>query len=176
MGRMPAAKERSSRTPRVNAASHENHDLALQVLRQFRLVFNAVKTHFQQVEKRAGIGGAQLWALSIVQRAPDIGVVQLSRTMDIHQSTASNLVKLLVERGLVTAERNGDDRRSVQLRLLRAGSKVLRKAPGPFSGVLPQALEGLDVATLRRMKKDLRALLTALQPDKRAARTPLADL
>jgi len=28
------------------------------VLRQFRVVFNAVKTHFRQVEREAGVGGA----------------------------------------------------------------------------------------------------------------------
>ena len=41
-------------------------------LRRFRRVFNAVKTHFQQVEKRAGVGGAQLWALSVIGARPGI--------------------------------------------------------------------------------------------------------
>ena len=31
----------------------------VRVLRRFRLVFNAVKTHFQQVEKKAGVGDSQ---------------------------------------------------------------------------------------------------------------------
>ena len=30
------------------------------VLRRFRVVFNAVRTHFQQVESQAGLGGAQI--------------------------------------------------------------------------------------------------------------------
>ena len=70
-------------------------------LRKFRSVFNAVKTHFQQVEKRAGIGGAQLWALSVVHAQPDIGVGGLARAMDIHQTTASNLVKAMATAGLL---------------------------------------------------------------------------
>lgn len=69
---------------------------AARVLRRFRLVFNAVKTHFQQVEKRTGLGGAQLWALSIIRQRPDIGVGDLANAMDIHQSTASNLVRALL--------------------------------------------------------------------------------
>ena len=72
-----------------------------QVLRRFRVVFNAVKTHFQQVEKQAGIGGAQIWALSVVQQHPGIRVSALAVAMDIHQSTASNLVRQLAERQLV---------------------------------------------------------------------------
>jgi DNA-binding MarR family transcriptional regulator len=69
---------------------------AARVLRQFRQIFNAVKTHFQQVEKIVGLGGAQVWALSVIRDAPDIGVCSLAQAMNIHQSTASNLVKTLV--------------------------------------------------------------------------------
>ena len=151
-------------------------DTAALVLRQFRQVFNAIKTHFQQVEKSAGVGGAQAWALSIVQRRPGIGVNDLASAMDVHQSTASNLVKGLVERRMLRVERSSEDRRAVQLRVLALGASVLRKAPTPFTGVLPEALAALDEATLQRLYKDLSALLAALHPDKRAARTPLADL
>ena len=60
--------------PATASAAGGARDPAAQVLRRFRLVFNAVKSHFQQVEKRAGIGGAQLWALSVIGAAPDIGM------------------------------------------------------------------------------------------------------
>jgi len=146
------------------------------VLRRFRQVFKAFKSHFQQLEKEVGLGGAQVWALSTVRANPGIGVGELARAMDIHQSTASNLVKALVERGFVRADRTGDDRRAVQLTLLAAGRRVLQAAPGPFTGVLPQALASLDLPTLRRLRRDLAALLAALKPDKRAARELLADL
>ena len=151
-------------------------DPAVRVLRRFRLVFNAVKSHFRQVEKRASIGGAQLWALSIVRSRPGIGVNDLARAMDVQQSTASNLVKSLSQRELVAAEKRGLDRRSVQLRILPAGRRVLRRAPGPFSGVLPEALSELDPKTLQRLDADLGKLIEALGTDERAARTPLAQL
>ena len=105
----------------------------MRVLRQFRIVFNAVKTHFRQVERDAGIGGAQLWALSVIQSTPDIGMNGLSRALDIHQSTASNLIKGLIERGLMATVRSSTDRRAVTLRILPAGSAILDKAPAPFS-------------------------------------------
>jgi DNA-binding MarR family transcriptional regulator len=145
------------------------------VLRQFRMVFNAVKTHFQQVEKKAGVGGAQLWALSIIQARAGIGVNDLAGAMDVHQSTASNLVKTLVERELIGTAKDGADRRAVQLRILPAGARVLRRAPGPFVGVLPEALASLDAATLARLDKDLAKLITALDSDLRAANIPLGQ-
>ena len=149
---------------------------SVRVLRQFRLVFNAVRTHFQQVERSSGLGGAQLWALSEIESNPGIGVGALAAAMDIRQTTASNLVRVLVARGLVTTTRDGADRRSVQLKLLPAGGRLLRKAPLLPSGVLPHALSNLDAATLTRLHADLGAVLAELHPDARAARTPLADL
>lgn len=148
----------------------------VRVLRRFRLVFNAVKTHFQQVEKKAGVGGAQLWALSVIHAHPAIGVTSLAALMDVHQTTASNLVKALVTADLIAAEKSAPDRRAVQLHILPAGARVLRKAPGPFAGVLPDALATLDTQTLERMDHDLALLIAALHPDERAAGIPLAQM
>jgi DNA-binding MarR family transcriptional regulator len=145
------------------------------VLRRFRLVFNTVKTHFQQVEKQTGIGGAQLWALSVIRARPGIGVGALARAMDVHQTTASNLVRALVAAGLAAAEKNGSDRRTVQLRVLAAGLRLLRRAPGPFEGVLPSALDQLDAAVLRRLERDLDLLIAVLHPDRRDAGIPLGQ-
>ena len=151
-------------------------DAAKRVLRQFRQVFNAVKSHFRQVEKAAGIGGAQLWALSVVAYQPGIGVNALARAMDIQQTTASNLVRTLAASGLLVAERKGEDRRAVQLRLLPAGDEVLRRAPGPFSGVLPAAIGQLDSEALARLEADLALLIALLRPDASAGSVPLAQL
>lgn len=166
--------KRDARPPR--AAPHGGDEAAIRVLRQFRQVFNAVKAHFQQVEKTVGIGGAQVWALSVIETAPDIGVGALADAMDIHPSTASNLVKALVERGLVSAAKDSADRRVVRLRLLAAGRRTLKRSPGPFAGVLPEALAALDRRTLRRIEADLAELIAVLKVDDRAAGVPLSEL
>jgi len=148
---------------------------AARVLRRFRLVFNAVKAHFQQVERTAGIGGAQLWALSIIRAQPGRGVNDLARAMDVKQSTASNLIKALSERGLIAISRDGPDRRAVQLEVLPAGRKVLKHAPGPFAGVLPEALASLDTQTLERLDADLANLIAVLDADPQGATVPLGQ-
>jgi DNA-binding MarR family transcriptional regulator len=176
---MVESTQKSTRAKGRSAATHLGSEIgepAARVLRQFRLVFNAVKTHFAQVEKQAGIGGAQVWALSVIRLNPGLGVNDLARTMDIHQSTASNLVRTLVELGMIATEKSSADRRSLQLRIAAAGTKVLRRAPGPFTGVLPQALASLDADTLQRLDKDLGALISALGADDRAAGIPLGQM
>lgn len=173
---MPQSKKsKVTPPPPSSVAGTPADDPAVQVLRRFRLVFNAVKTHFQSVEKKAGIGGAQVWALSIISASAGIGVGALARAMDVHQSTASNLVKTLIDRELIVATKDGPDRRTVQLHVLPAGERVLKRAPGPFTGVLPQALAALDPQTLRRLDADLAELIDALGADERAANIPLGQ-
>jgi len=145
------------------------------VLRRFRVVFNAIKAHFRQIEKQAGVGGAQLWALGVVMESPGIGITELARAMDVHQSTASNLVKALDERELIGATKQGEDRRTVALRVSPAGRKVLRSAPGHFTGILPEAIASLDRRTLARLDEDLGKLIAALDADERAAGIPLGQ-
>lgn len=151
---------------------------ARQVLRQFRVIFNAVKTHFSQVEHESGLGGAQVWALSVVAESPGIGVGQLGQAMDIRQPTASNLVRGLVGKGLMRSERSGADRRAVALFATDEALAILGRVPGPWAGVLPHALDALDEATLLRLQTDLQRVIRGLAvPDAgEAANTPLAQL
>ena len=132
-----------SRTPRPApprpAAAADLDDAGKQVLRQFRQVYNAVRTHFQKVEKIVGLGGSMVWALSLVRDRPGIGVRGLAEAMAVHQSTASNLVRGLLDRQLISAAKDGPDRRTVQLRLLPAGAKLLRGMPGTYTRLTGEA-------------------------------------
>jgi DNA-binding MarR family transcriptional regulator len=148
---------------------------AAQVLRKFRLIFNSVKSHFREVEREAGIAGAQVWALNVIGEQPGIGVSALARALDIRQSTASNLIKPMIEAGLLLAARADTDRRALKLQLTAKGRRVLKKAPGPAEGVLPKALGQLDAATLGRLDKDLQKVIGLVHGDPRAAMIPLGQ-
>jgi DNA-binding MarR family transcriptional regulator len=174
MATRKTAPKSGSNSPATNAQS--GAESAVRVLRQFRLVFNTVKTHFQQMEKRAGLGGAQVWALSVVRDRPGIGVNDLARALDVRQPTASNLVKALAEQDMIEARKDERDGRAVMLHLRPAGSRVLRRAPGPFTGVLPEALATLDPATLERLEQDLAVLIKVLGADERGANIPLSQM
>ncbi len=128
------------------------------------------------MEKQVGLGGAQVWALSIIQANPGIGMGGIADAMDIHQSTASNLIKALQRRELIEMTKGVDDRRSVCIRIVPAGKSLLRKISGPFEGVLPSALSRMNQATLSRLDEDLKELIVLLKADEGAAEIPLADI
>ena len=147
-----------------------------QVLRRFRVVFNSVRTHFRDMEKIVGLGGAQVWALSIIKANPGIGVGGIAQNMQIHQSTASNLVKALQKRGFIEMAKAPEDRRSVCLKIRPEGTNLLKNVAGPFEGVLPVALSELKESTLKRLDKDLGELIVLLHADESAEEIPLASI
>lgn len=176
----PAAPTDASPDPPRKSAGQACDGAALpqaaQVLRQFRVVFNAIKSHQQQTERQAGLTGAQVWALHLINRQPGLGIKDLAQVMDVRQPTASILAKALVQLGLVQALREAQDRRATQLQLTPAGRHLLALAPGPLAGVLPGALATLDADTLDQLCQGLDRLIQALPANPRAGRLPLSAL
>lgn len=167
----------AQKVPMKNApVSAQSTEAATVVLRQFRVVFNAVRTHFRQVEKDTGLGGAQVWALSLIHKKPGMGVGDIAAGMEIHQSTASNLMKVLLKKELISMAKSDGDKRVVELRVTPAGKAALKNIPGPFEGVLPDALRQLDEATLESLHRDLAKLVEVLAADEDAGSIPLAHL
>ena len=164
-----ASKKRTSptTTTRRKAAGKKGRpaqrDAALEVLKKFRQVFRAAKLHFSAVEKRAGVTGAQLWALCELDEQPGVRVTDLAAAMALHQSTVSNLIDKLMRKRLIRRDRGDIDGRVVRLYLTAAGERVVRSAPQPARGVLPDALEHLPPTMLRGLDQQLGNLLRRMR-------------
>jgi DNA-binding MarR family transcriptional regulator len=135
----------------------------LEVLAQFRVIVKSIRRHYQDVERRAGVKGAQLWALAQIAEQPGGQVGELARALAVHPSTASNLVRDLQARGLVTRERRGRDLRHVQLYPSRKGLGLLKAAPRPLIGVLQQALSELPSARLAALHAELAHVIALMK-------------
>src|SRR6185503_15349966 len=149
----------------------------LEVLAQFRVVIKSVRRHYQDVERRSGLSGAQLWALSKMAARPGGLVGDLAGTLAIHQSTASNMARRLEAAGLLRRQRRGRDQRRVQLYVTRKGRDLLGKAPRPLIGMLQQGLIDLPAASLRGLHEDLGALIKVMRLKSLAGRaTPISEM
>jgi DNA-binding MarR family transcriptional regulator len=150
----------------------------LEVLAQFRVIVKSIRRHYQDVERRAGLRGAELWALAQIAAEPGAQVGRLARALAVHQSTASNLARGLEARGLVRRERRGRDLRHVQLYASNKGLRLLAGAPRPLIGVLQQALSELPATRLRALRAEL-AHVVALMKGKQVAAAralPLSEM
>lgn len=149
----------------------------LEVLEQFRVIYNTIRRHYAEVQRRAGITGAHLWALAEVARRPRCTVGDLARALAVHQSTASHLVRQLERLGLITRQRYGPDQRQVQLLARTKGLQLLRRAPRPRIGVLQRALTRLPASALHDLHAQLARLIGLLGAKNLAARaTPLSQM
>ena len=136
--------------------------VGLEVLQQLRVLVRLAGNHSAQVERSTGIPGAQLWALHEIARADGLRVGELASRLRVHQTTASNLLNRLEAAGLVRKGRSPDDRRIVQIHLSAAGRRALRGAAAPARGLLPNALDGMTPAQLRKVHAGLAVLVDCM--------------
>ena len=132
--------------------------LELRTLQGLRTIFGSARTHDTEVRRSTGISGSQLWALSEIAQslhAQGITVNGLSAQMALHQTTTSNLVNSLVERGLIRRERDTADHRIVHLRATAHGKQILLQTPGPHAGLLVDALRRLDPTQLGQLSESV---------------------
>jgi MarR family transcriptional regulator, organic hydroperoxide resistance regulator len=137
--------------------------LELKTLQAFRTIFGSARVHDAEVRRTASISGSQLWALSEIERSRGMSVNALSQRMALHQTTASNLVNALVERNLIRRVRDQSDQRVVQLHVATGGRRLLERAPGPYAGLLVDALRHLNATQLTQLREGLEMLVAVMQ-------------
>ena len=171
-----AAKGSSDAATRSASAASQHQRRIVSVLRQFRVVVQAIRAHYTMVERSAGISGAQLAAMNQIASVPGLTVSGLATRLGLHQSTISNLVARLDTLGYVSRKRVKGDLRVVELSLTPDGQKMLRVAPKPVAGVLNQALEDMPDEALIALHRQLDTLIKLLLvKDPTAATRPIHD-
>jgi DNA-binding MarR family transcriptional regulator len=146
----------------------------LETLAKFRIIIRAAQRHSAAIQKQCGVSGAQLWILQEIAEAPGLRVGELAARMAIHQTTTSNLLDALEKRGYLKKSRDEADQRVVNLLLTPSGSRILRKAPSPARGLLPEALAKVDPKKRAQLDAGLQALLDVIEgADSGAGAQPL---
>lgn len=148
---------------RDGVTQSEHDELALQVLKQFRVIYGSAKQQFRDIEETCGVSGSQLWLMHKIAATPGIGVSELANETSIHQSTCSQLLNKLQKRGLVVKVRGMEDQRRVGLELSPEAHELLKKAPGPAEGVLQSALKHLNSKELDTLAGHLSGLISQLR-------------
>ena len=159
--------------PRSKAAATLEPE-PLETLAKFRIIIRAAQRHSAAIQKQCGVSGAQLWILQEISEAPGLRVGELAARMAIHQTTTSNLLDALEKRGYLKKSRDEADQRVVSLLLTPSGSRILRKAPSPARGLLPEALARVDPKKRAQLDAGLQALLDVIEgADSGAGAQPL---
>lgn len=142
------------------SAKDGRDDVAKKIVQDLRIVVRTIQAHSRWVEKQCGVSSVQLWAMWELFAAPGQKVSDLSRSLSIHQSTASNMLDKMEEKKLIRRDRSGPDQRVVQLFLTKKGSDLLSVAPRPAQGAVQDALKRMSDEELSYLKNGLDALIS----------------
>ena len=155
----PARPVTPQPTVRPRSAARARPRTGLDVLEQLRVVVRLAGAHSAHLERTTGLPGAQLWALHEIASHDALSVGDLAERLRLRQATVSNLLHRLEDRGLVRKGRSPADQRVVELHLTPAGRKALKSSAAHPRGLLPNVLEGLSAAQLRKVYDGLAVLL-----------------
>ncbi len=162
-----------SRKPK-SAQPHSSELSYLEILQKFRIIVSAAQKYSQRVEKQLGVTGAQLWIMKEIDVTPGLRVGEVAKKLAIHQTTASNLLDALEKKGMIGKTRQVTDQRIVNLSLTEKGKLLMKKAPEPVRGLLPEALSQMKGDDLLRLGESMDVLLQSIQQvDEEFALQPL---
>lgn len=115
-----------------------------------------VRWHLDELLKPSGITAAQYTALTVLEQHDGLPAAQLARRSFVTAQSTADLVRALEQRGLVTRERNLENRRELSIRLTGAGRQLLAEYAKDV-----QALERRMLGDLTKPQVDqLRTALT----------------
>ncbi|HEY1302647.1 MAG TPA: MarR family transcriptional regulator [Vicinamibacterales bacterium] len=140
------------------------------VLDAIRRIVHGLRESSRWAETSVGLSGAQLFVLQKLAVSPSISVNELAARTHTHQSSVSTVVTRLVERGLITRVRSGEDRRSVVLSLSAQGARVAAKAPDVPQDRLIRGIKQLSATRRRQLAAALGELALAMDD---TSRTPV---
>lgn len=136
------------------------------MVRSLRQLFRAIQEYSKAIQKKVGLSGPQVWALTILRAEPGLSLGELSDRMYAHPSTVSGVVVRLVERGAVRREVDAADRRGIVLTLTPVGRRLLRRSPSPVQEGLRRALEEMPKGAVRQLRRHLEQIVRRSESDR----------
>jgi DNA-binding MarR family transcriptional regulator len=100
-----------------------------QVIVALRRITRAADIHSHLLQRDFGITGPQLTTLRVVRRLQPVSTGALARAACIGYATQTGILDRLEERGYVTRTRQPADRRTIIVKMTKAGEQLLDTAP-----------------------------------------------
>jgi DNA-binding MarR family transcriptional regulator len=129
------------------------------IMQSLRQIFRAIQDYSQEVSKKFGITGPQLWALKIISADGRLSLGELTKKMYLHPSTVSGVVDRLEKKGYVVRDRGQKDRRVVTVALTSPGKRLVKKAPNPIQGKMVHGLRKLEARKLNSIYAAIQKLV-----------------
>ena len=131
--------------PAAAQAGEPGHDRDVTLLYLIKQVELAVRDALDGVVATADLTTLQYTALTVLERHPGITSAELARNSFVRAQTMAEMVTYLLGRGLVTRERDENNRKQYLLTLSTEGQRVLDDLFDPVADIESRMLDGFDV-------------------------------
>jgi DNA-binding MarR family transcriptional regulator/nitroimidazol reductase NimA-like FMN-containing flavoprotein (pyridoxamine 5'-phosphate oxidase superfamily) len=102
---------------------------AARTMESIRRLVRALRTSSADSERHLGLSAAQLFALRQIASQPHQSMSELAKRTLTSQSSVSEVITRLVDRGFVSRETSARDRRRAELALTETGARLLARVP-----------------------------------------------
>ena len=143
----PTPEDRAQRTP------------LLYLIKQVEL---AIRQRLDEVTATQDLTALQYTALTVLERHPGMTSAALARNSFVRAQTMAEMMNYLLDRGLVTRERDPGNRRQYLLSLSRKGRTVVDRLRDPVAAIEAEMVEGLDRGEVQALRSYLTSCRHAL--------------
>ena len=148
----------------------------LMILNALRRILRLLRLGATDVQASLGVSAAQLYVLGQLAEDHDgASIGQLAQQTLTDRSSVASVVDRLVAAGLADRTVSAEDRRRAEIRITRAGEKLVAKAPAPPTAQLVAALETLSDPELSGLARSLASLVHAMGLDESPASMMFED-
>jgi DNA-binding MarR family transcriptional regulator len=169
----PLSREKTTRSS-VDAQTEELDPNTLSRALTFMRVLWAVAHGLESTSKRMhaelGITGPQRLVLRLVGHYGQMSAGEVARTMHVHPSSVTGMLRRLEQSGLLLRRSDRDDARRAVLTLTPQGKRLNAKTAGTVEAVVERALRAISSAEVRAAQRALQVLADEFGVDSPANR------
>jgi len=126
---------------------------------------HALDVRSKRMAQRLGVTGPQRLVLRIVGARPKISAGAVAKTLRLHPSSLTGVLRRLEERGLLVRKADPNDARRALLSLARAGAVINSKRAGTVEAAVSRAIARLGEKELNAAQSVLQTLIEELERD-----------
>jgi DNA-binding MarR family transcriptional regulator len=153
----------------------ENLTLEDRVIAALRRIIRAVDLHSRHLVDQLGLTGPQLVALREAARLGKSPISALARSVHVSHPTMTGILDRLEKQGLVSRNRDKEDRRRISVSVTDRGLALLADAPSPLQDRFRDELTKLEEWERNLMLANLQRIAAMMDADQLEASPVLAS-
>jgi len=152
---------RNPHAKNVNALGVAPLGRALSFMRLLWAVAHGLESTSKRMLATLGVTGPQRLVLRLVGHHGSVSAGELARTLHIHPSSLTGMLRRLERAGLLRRQRDLVDRRRVVLTLTASGKRLNARRQGTVEAIVERALEAATTEQVRAAERMLQLLAAA---------------